>query len=56
MRWLMLGVMFASLMGCASSPAQQEAAREAWKAHDLERARGCGGRAIDGVCLHGGGP
>jgi hypothetical protein len=42
-------------MGCVSA-AQQEAARKAWEAHDVERARECGGAAMHGSCIGGGGP
>jgi outer membrane biogenesis lipoprotein LolB len=48
-----LGALLILLAGCAST-AQPDAAREAWKAHDQWGAARCGGRSIDGVCLHGG--
>jgi hypothetical protein len=52
---LILGLLVALLMGCASA-AQRDAAREAWDAHDATRARECRGAAITGTCIGGGGP
>jgi hypothetical protein len=47
-----------ALLGCAISPAQQEATRQAWAERDAERARECAqrnGRWIAGGCVFGGG-
>jgi hypothetical protein len=55
MRRLVLGILLALATGCVS-PAQQEAARQAWDAHDRERARECRGASLNGSCLGGGGP
>jgi hypothetical protein len=55
MRWLTLGVLLATLTGCVSA-AQREATREAWEAHDVDRARECRGAAMHGSCIGGGGP
>jgi hypothetical protein len=47
-----------ALPGCATSPAEQEAARQAWAARDAERERECQ-RALGwwkaGACIFGGG-
>ena len=52
---LLIGVVLA---GCATSPAEQEAARQAWAARDAERERECQ-RALGwwkaGACIFGGG-
>jgi hypothetical protein len=56
MRRVILGMLTASLLGCAST-ADREATRKAWDAHDVERARECrSGAAITGTCIGGGGP
>jgi hypothetical protein len=47
------------LLGCALSPAEQEATRRAWAERDAERARECQqkrGAFIAGGCVFGGGP
>ena len=54
-----LGLLLAiALPGCATSPAEQEAARQAWAARDAERERECQ-RALGwwkaGACVFGGG-
>ncbi len=48
-----------ALQGCAISPAQQDAIRQAWEDRDAERAREChrAGRGfVAGGCAGGGGP
>jgi hypothetical protein len=63
MRQLSLGVLLAivlggALLGCAISPAEQEAARRAWADRDAERERECAqkrGRWVAGGCNFGGG-
>jgi hypothetical protein len=54
MNRLILALLAALLMGCAAG--QRDAAREAWDAHDVQRARECRGAAITGTCIGGGGP
>ena len=48
-----------SLLGCAVSPAEQEATRRAWAERDAEREREClragQGRWVAGGCVLGGG-
>ena len=47
MRWLGLALLVGFALGCASNPAEREAAGQAWAARDKERAREClraGGR------------
>jgi len=54
----LLGGALLGLPGCNTSPAQQEATREAWAARDAERAQECAqknGRFIAGGCNFGGG-
>jgi hypothetical protein len=60
---ILVGLMLAALsgicIGCATSPADIEAAREAWAARDRDRAAECTrqrGRYFDGSCISGGGP
>jgi hypothetical protein len=52
---ILVGLLLASsLQGCSTSPAQQEAIREAWAERDAERARECSrvrGFLIAGSCL-----
>ncbi|HVQ74436.1 MAG TPA: hypothetical protein VMT79_02750 [Candidatus Binatia bacterium] len=52
---LALWMLLALATGCVS-PGQQEAARQAWDAHDIERGRECPGASLYGSCLGGGGP
>jgi hypothetical protein len=51
---MVLGTLLIILLSGCASTAQQDTARKAWKAHDQWGAARCGGRSIDGVCLHGG--
>jgi len=48
----------AVLEGCATSPADRDAAQKAWAERDAERAAECArtrGRFVAGACVYGGG-
>jgi hypothetical protein len=54
---LVFALMSALFAGCAVSPAQVEATRQAWAERDAERARECrqkGGSWMAGGCIFGG--
>ena len=57
---ILVGILLGgSLLGCAVSPAEQEATRRAWAERDAEREREClragQGRWVAGGCVLGGG-
>ena len=57
---ILVGILLGgNLLGCAVSPAQQEATRRAWAERDAEREREClragQGRWVAGGCVLGGG-
>jgi hypothetical protein len=58
MPWLAIGALAGLLVGCAQTPAERGAARKAWEARDLERAREClgnGGQWVAGTCVYAAG-
>jgi hypothetical protein len=57
---ILVGILLGGgLLGCAVSPAEQEATRRAWAERDAEREREClragQGRWVAGGCVLGGG-
>ena len=55
--WLVAALATGLLAGCAGSPADLEASRQAWEARDAQRALECqreGGRYFGGSCTRGG--
>jgi hypothetical protein len=49
---------FIAAAGCATSPAEREAAQKAWAERDAQRAAECArnrGRFVAGACIYGGG-